>query len=282
MKKLFWILMLLGLLVLFVYLCQQIPTVIYMIVIIVCVISSLLATAFMWRMYRRKYPKIPKSEVVERNKLLGGTWTKVKEKEMVGPIILWTCIVVGCHYLLYYLLPEVWTALSVKPFFWMSHVLIPLIIVLCRKEVTINIRGDKAMRIPGFAKIAIGIILVINLVQYTGPNVKANLDVGGKFKAMMPAESDPPARVRVEENKIVVIAPVGERNDDNWSGITTIYGKGRSCTVWYTGKVWVRPDSNNKRIIEDGPYIYGDVGSSKTLEFKSREDKPVTVTIIFK
>ena len=69
-------------------------------------------------------------------------------------------------------------------------------------------------------------------------------------------------------------APVGE-----WS--EKVPFNGRVSTIWYSGDVRLRDERG--RIFESGPnYKMFELGKVQTLEFMSREETPVTVSIIFK
>lgn len=199
----------------------------------------------------------------------GGAWNWAK-KNGSRDFFLLLGIVIGIHYLLHSFYKEQWEAMAKKPEFWVIQILVFLIFQFFRKEV--EERGTKSRKLTWMGKLAICILLVIGWVTFKGDVKGVELE---KLKGMLPVVTlTPPASSSVvRENKIVVVAPV-----DGWSEKINL--PARNFVIWYGGDVY-RRDENGVEVTT-GPTSKNKLGLVQSLEFKSREDKPVTVTIIFK
>lgn len=180
-------------------------------------------------------------------------------------LLLVAVVTVGIHYLLYCFLPEAWNTLAKNPFFWISQVGI-LLIWLFSSEV--NDKGVRTRKIGGLGKLAICVLVAINMVQFFGPqNFTAT-----KLKGMMPVVTlTPPASSSVMQDSHFILAPADKDSEPleiNWKRFRIDGGE---------DKILIKID--DREPVRDGRGVV--CGRGKILRVKSITGSDVGVTVTF-
>jgi hypothetical protein len=187
-------------------------------------------------------------------------WVKITDKRItVSRLIVG---VVACHLLVWYFWPEWYKLLRDNPVFWLDHAMVLVVFLFFRKET--RTRTGVVKELTG-----IGTLLLLILVAGNIHQVWQWQKPTGNHPIFATAPIAPAIGVKIKR----VTAPVGEPSE----AVDVI---GKPNDFFLTGKVLVWAD--DRKPVEDGPGVNHNYGTVKSFKFQSREDKPVTVTFLFK
>lgn len=165
-------LMILGILAVVVYLCWNIPSwVITTVVVCVCVIPSLLALSFMWRMIRRRYPKKTAGAPLPPSGGSKSFWPQLKDNWQ------WPLAVVICEVLLSARFPAQYWVLASSPWFWVVHI-VGLIVFWFFREPDKKAKDKDQKKLMTAGKLILVALALIILANFLGISSEETLSTG--------------------------------------------------------------------------------------------------------